>query len=87
MKSTYSAGNWVVQDRGEDWSALELGVIRTLSNGSKGGNYVHIPPELPGLVLGPLTETSSKKVKGGKLLRVLWMGRVFLAGPDDLRRI
>lgn len=87
MKCTLSVGNWVVQDRGEDWSAIELGAIRALPNGSKGGNYVRIPPELPGIVLGPLIETSSKKVKVGKLLRVLWMGKVFLCNPDDLRRI
>ncbi len=87
MKSTYSAGNWVVQDRGAEWAALELGAVRTLPNESPRGNYIHIPPGLPGIVLGPLVETSSKRTPPGSLLRVLWMGRVFLCSPNDIRRL
>lgn len=83
---SFPCGTWVVHVRDPAWSALELGATRTLSNGSIGGNYHPIPRELPGIVLGPLVATSSKRTKAGGLLRVLWMGRVFICGHEDIRR-
>ena len=77
-------GTWVVQAHGDGWSAMELGVVRTLPSGARGGSYVPIPLGLPGVVLGPLVQTSSRRTRASSLFRVLWMGRVFVCGPDDV---
>ena len=79
-------GTWVVHTHGEGWQAMELGVVRTLPNGSRGGSYHPIPQGLPGILLGPLVQTSSRRTKVGQLVRVLWMGRVFLCNEEDIER-
>jgi hypothetical protein len=76
----------VVHVRDPEWSALELGAMRTLSNGSKGGSYHHIPRELPGIFLGRLGVGAPGRKKS-TLVRVLWMGRVFLCSMSDLARM
>lgn len=89
-------GTWVVHTRAEDWSAMELGTVRTLSSGIRGAAYHHIPQELPGILLGPLASRRRRAAvepgsfeaswENNPLVRVLWMGRIFLCGLDDIMR-
>lgn len=79
-------GSWVVHKRPDGWQALELGVVRTLANGSKGGSYHPIPAGLPGILLGQVEQTTSRRTRASRLVRVLWMGRVFLCSEDDIER-
>jgi hypothetical protein len=66
---------------------MELGTVVSYSSGVKGGRYVHIPPELPGIFLGPLIDRPVRGRRKNNLVRVLWMGRVFLCNLSDLRRM
>ena len=77
-------GDWVVHTHDDGWQAMELGVVRTLPNGSRGGSYHPIPRHLPGILLGPLVRTSSTRTRASRLVQVLWMGRVFLCSEDDI---
>jgi hypothetical protein len=66
---------------------MELGTVVRYSSGVKGGRYFHIPPELPGIFLGPLIDRPVRGRRKNNLVRVLWMGRVFLCNLSDLRRM
>ena len=81
-------GTWVVHTRAEDWRAMELGTVQTLPSGIRGATYHHIPQGLPGIFLGRL---ATKRARGTKprqnpLVKVLWMGKVFMCGMDDIMR-
>ena len=80
-------GTWVVHTHGDLWQAMELGTVVRYSSGVKGGRYVHIPPELPGIFLGPLIDRHPRGRRKNNLVRVLWMGCVFLCNLDDVRRL
>lgn len=77
-------GCWVVHTRDEGWSAMELGAA-----------YHPIPRGLPGIFLGRLAKSPRRRsLKGGPsmqrlnpLVKVLWMGKIFLCALDDVTRI
>jgi hypothetical protein len=89
-------GCWVVHTRAEDWQAMELGTVQTLPSGVRGAAYHHIPQGLPGIFLGRLAKTRRRSRGPGSglrgprlnpLVKVLWMGRVFMCALDDVTRI
>ena len=86
-------GCWVVHTRAEGWSAMELGTVQTLPTGTQGASYHPIPQGLPGIFLGRLAKgprrgrAKKSAQRLNPLVKVLWMGRVFLCALDDLRRL
>lgn len=71
---------------------MELGTVQTLASGVRGAAYHHIPRGLPGIFLGRLAKNPRRRAAQGPvqrqnpLVKVLWMGKVFLCALDDIEK-